>query len=242
MNLDTLRQVASAEALAYLEQLGLSLDEAASAVLAGVVAEEVAASLLAAKIVLIDKALKLLDGIEKAVASGVIPPQWQRGDLPQALVTTGLTRYDPRIAFQAGLRSAYSAGRYERGMKDDGAQFWLYRTMRDGRVRNSHAVLNGVALPKGDAFWDTHFPPNGWRCRCKAYAIDQAGIDRLQARGLKVQTQAPQERMVEHENKTTGERETLPASVEPGWGFNPARNQEQLARLLVNRQRLLNAD
>lgn len=193
----------------------------------------------AAKVIVADKARALLKAVADAIATGVIQKEWARGSLPQALISTGLKRYDPRIAFQAGVRSAYSAGRYKRGMDDPDTPFWLYRTRRDERVRNSHQALNGVALPKTDKFWDDHFPPNGWRCRCLTYAIDREGLDNLKQRGLPIQETAPKEAEVEYLNKATGEREKLPASIEPGWNFNPAKGAEQMRQLLTNRMRLL---
>lgn len=42
----------------------------------------------------------------------------------------------------------------------------VYRTVGDGRVRPEHAALNGVIKPIDDPFWQTYYPPNGWRCRC----------------------------------------------------------------------------
>lgn len=41
-----------------------------------------------------------------------------------------------------------------------------YRTVGDDLVRDEHAVLNGIIRPVDDPFWGTHYPPNGWRCRC----------------------------------------------------------------------------
>lgn len=41
-----------------------------------------------------------------------------------------------------------------------------YMTVGDDRVRHDHALLQGIIKPVSDAFWNTHYPPNGWRCRC----------------------------------------------------------------------------
>jgi len=41
-----------------------------------------------------------------------------------------------------------------------------YQTIGDARVRPEHMVLNKITRPVDDAFWDTFFPPNGFRCRC----------------------------------------------------------------------------
>lgn len=42
----------------------------------------------------------------------------------------------------------------------------VYRTVGDGRVRPEHAALNGIIKTIDDPFWQTYYPPNGWRCRC----------------------------------------------------------------------------
>lgn len=41
-----------------------------------------------------------------------------------------------------------------------------YRTAGDEKVRESHAAINGITLPKSSEFWISYYPPNGWRCRC----------------------------------------------------------------------------
>ncbi len=41
-----------------------------------------------------------------------------------------------------------------------------YETVGDERVREAHKALDGITRPVDDAFWDTAYPPNGWRCRC----------------------------------------------------------------------------
>lgn len=48
-----------------------------------------------------------------------------------------------------------------------------YRTVLDQRVREEHVKLHGVIRPIDDSFWDTHYPPNGWRCRCSVRSSDK---------------------------------------------------------------------
>ncbi len=38
-------------------------------------------------------------------------------------------------------------------------------------MREDHAALAGTTLPKTDPFWDSYYPPNGWRCRCVAVEV-----------------------------------------------------------------------
>jgi SPP1 gp7 family putative phage head morphogenesis protein len=41
-----------------------------------------------------------------------------------------------------------------------------YRTVRDNRVREEHAALEGIILSIDSPVWDMIYPPNGWNCRC----------------------------------------------------------------------------
>ncbi|MDB0610916.1 phage minor head protein [Tenacibaculum maritimum] len=47
-----------------------------------------------------------------------------------------------------------------------------YRTVGDSHVRDEHQLLNGVIKPIDDTFWDSHYPPNGFRCRCTIRSTD----------------------------------------------------------------------
>ena len=42
-----------------------------------------------------------------------------------------------------------------------------YQTVGDSSVRASHALLDGIVRKVDDPFWSTHYPPNGWGCRCE---------------------------------------------------------------------------
>lgn len=237
-----LRRIAAVEALDWASRvrgvLVAEKDQARALVLA---AEEYDLARYVTEILVHDKAREMLRAVGQAIRTGKIPAKWDTSDGVGELITTGLSQYDPRIAFQASLRSAYAAGREERIDRDEGTTHKVYRTMRDSRVRDSHRALDGLTLPKADPAWNTLSAPNGWRCRCICYGVNEAGIARLEARGVKLQREVPKLRQVTHVNKATGESETLPEGVEPGWGVKPGTPaaEKQLAKLLVNRQRIL---
>ena len=135
------------------------------------------------------------------------------------------TTFDPQrlaLIFQVNTRQSYAAGRWARIERSkDTLPLVIYNTMRDERVRASHRPWDGLALPVDHPFWQTHFPPNGWRCRCTAYATDEEGLNRLRKAGLPVKTEAPPERWVPFVNKRTGEISQVPYGVDPGFGYNP---------------------
>ena len=50
----------------------------------------------------------------------------------------------------------------------NGVEMLSYQTAGDDRVREEHAILEGITLPIDDPFWMTYYPPNDWGCRCDA--------------------------------------------------------------------------
>ncbi len=62
------------------------------------------------------------------------------------------------------------------GFIKDGVKYLQYVTKGDEKVRNTHAVLNGIIKPIDDEFWNTHTPPvlEGviqYHCRCTLKAV-----------------------------------------------------------------------
>jgi hypothetical protein len=50
---------------------------------------------------------------------------------------------------------------------------WQYITVGDGRVRASHKALDKVTLPQNHPFWQTHFPPWEFGCRCQVVGLTE---------------------------------------------------------------------
>ena len=73
--------------------------------------------------------------------------------------------------YQFAVHSSQSAANWANLQEDTERYSLEYRTAGDERVRDSHAILNGICLPKTNAFWTEYYPPNGWRCRCIAVEV-----------------------------------------------------------------------
>lgn len=72
------------------------------------------------------------------------------------------------------LNMNFMAGRLSNNAKPEIQEIlWGYRyvTVDDDRVRPTHAVLDGVCLPKDDPFWKRNMPPNGPNCRCSVIEV-----------------------------------------------------------------------
>jgi SPP1 gp7 family putative phage head morphogenesis protein len=69
--------------------------------------------------------------------------------------------------YQTAITAGQMAIKWQRIQRDkDLFPNLKYRTVGDERVREEHAALNGIIKPVDDPFWGSHYPPNGWRCRC----------------------------------------------------------------------------
>ncbi|MFA7448801.1 MAG: phage minor head protein [Weeksellaceae bacterium] len=72
--------------------------------------------------------------------------------------------------YQFAVNSSQMAANWS-NLDDTGRYFLQYRTANDDRVREAHAALQDITLPKDDPFWVSYYPPNGWRCRCQAVEV-----------------------------------------------------------------------
>lgn len=122
-----------------------------------------------------------------------------------------------KTIFQTNMRTSYAAGRWERIERSKRAfPFLEYVSVMDGREREQHHAWHGTVLPVDDPWWDTHYPPNGWNCRCLPKPVSRGQAER---RGLKETRPAafPQRQWV---NKRTGEVHMIETGIDPGWAYH----------------------
>ncbi|MCB2379813.1 hypothetical protein LGH70_19610 [Hymenobacter sp. BT635] len=65
--------------------------------------------------------------------------------------------------YEHAVASAQMASKWQEFEDEDVLQ---YETVGDSRVRPEHKAWDSITLPKSDPWWLTHYPPNGWLCRC----------------------------------------------------------------------------
>lgn len=68
--------------------------------------------------------------------------------------------------YQTAMASARMAQKWQSFSQYGDNVLLTYKTIGDGRVREEHQILEGTTKAKSDPFWDTYYPPNGYRCRC----------------------------------------------------------------------------
>ena len=148
-------------------------------------------------------------------------------------VTTIFDSARLKLIFDTNTRMAYAAGLWQRIERNKASHPYIrYITMQDERVRLSHRPWNNVTLPVDDPFWDTHFPPNGWRCRCRAMSINQKEYDAgLSPNGETLNKTPPKIETREWVNRRTGAVEQVPIGIDPGFAYNPGKTEARTANL-----------
>lgn len=83
------------------------------------------------------------------------------------------------VIYHTNLRVAYQTGRWET-LKT--FPFLKYRHNTQRNPRESHKAWNGLVLAADDPWWNTHYPPNGWGCRCTVTGMSAARM-RVERKG-----------------------------------------------------------
>ena len=105
------------------------------------------------------------------------------GEIRKALTPSRL-----KTIFATNMQSAYMAGRYRQMMSvAKEAPYWQYVAILDNRTRPAHRAMNGRIFKYDDPAWGAFYPPNGYRCRCRARNFTQSEIEQ---RGLTVSNSA----------------------------------------------------
>lgn len=144
-----------------------------------------------------------------------------------------------RVIYDNNMRSAHMAGRWQQiQASKDRRPYLQYRTAGDARVRPQHRQWDGLVYPVDHSFWDTHYPPNGWGCRCDIRSLSASDV---QDRGLSIETDKPTSKSKIVVNKDGEITDIVPLGIDAGWDHNVGKSWiapeialgQKLARLPV---------
>ena len=158
-----------------------------------------------------------------------------------------------KTIYRVNMRSAYQKGQYDRTMASDLHPYLMYRIGPSVKHREDHQSWDGLILPKDDPWWDSHFPPNGWGCKCYTRAITEARKKQYEENGIPTaprldgtgggnvpaKTQAPPITYRSFFNERTGTLEHIPKGISPGFNWNQGntgRNTTALEQLVQKTQ------
>lgn len=228
--------------------------------------EEHASSFTVAKAMQTDILKDIREAVDQALAEGKTYQQFQKELKPflekkgwwgkqrmvdpldgkEKLVQLGSPRR-LRVIYETNMRTARTAGQWERIQKTKAALPYLLYTLGPSMEhRPEHVGFHGLLLPVDDDFWKTHMPPNGWGCKCRVRQVSKHEARQLQESGIQaaepeqeinpvtnlptghkektsvpVRTSVPEIQTREWINKRTGEVHDVPVGLDPGWDYNP---------------------
>lgn len=120
-----------------------------------------------------------------------------------------------RIIYRTNVMSSYAAGRYAQLTNPallKIAPYWKYvHNDTVAHPRPLHVGWSGLVLKHDDPFWATHFPPNGWGCRCRVTAVT--------AREFKGDTAPPETYWTKKDR--WGNTHNVPTGIDYGWDYAP---------------------
>ena len=124
-----------------------------------------------------------------------------------------------KIIYETNIRMAMMAGEWQQIERHKDTHPYLkYTAVMDERTRPEHAEWSGTILPVDDPWWDSHYPPCGWNCRCTVISYSDFGLAQS---GLHVSTSPPKSGPPrEFINSRTGEVTEVPAGIDPGFAYN----------------------
>lgn len=165
----------------------------------------------------------LKTAVDKAIADGTTLAQFRK-DFDGIVAANGWIykggrNFRSKMIYDTNLRTAYHAGRYQQMIDPDVVAqrpYWQYRHGGSANPREEHLAWDGLVLPADDPWWDTHYPPNGWGCKCRVVTLSQRDLERL---GKTEPDDAPAIEYRDWKDRD-GKTHKVPQGIDPGWDYN----------------------
>ena len=171
--------------------------------------------------------------IDKAIAEGTTLEAFQE-DFDNIVNTHGWAYRGGRewraaIIFQTNIAVAYAKGHYE-AMTDpdvlEARPYFRYIRSSSRNKRPEHRKWYNLILPADDPFWETHYPPNGWGCKCGIINHSAREVEKIKKEekdgGYPVQQTAPGDKFYNWTDKKDKVHK-IPVGIDPGWDYNPGK-------------------
>ncbi len=225
--------------------------------------EEHIGSFTVAKAMSLDIQREIYTMVDKAIAQGIPFEQFKKDLVPklqklgwwgETVVTdplTGekkrvnITPHRLRLIYETNISIAYAAGRWEKIWRTKAMLPYLaYQLGASREHRQDHREWAGLVLPVTHEFWQTHYPKNGWGCKCWVRQITRSEYAKLQKNGIAsgeftqqldsngvptgkvvpeiipMKTEPPPIQMIDWTNRRTGATYSIPKGIDPGFGMN----------------------
>lgn len=141
-----------------------------------------------------------------------------------------------KLILETNLRSSYAAGRWAQLNDPEfkaARPFWRYvHSDTVAQPRPLHVSWHGKIIAADHPWWKTHYPPNGWGCRCRVHAL---AADQLAKYGRSEPDEAPDDGSYTWLDQY-GTPHSVPRGIDPGWGYAPGeRAGDSFSRLIQDK-------
>ncbi len=139
----------------------------------------------------------------------------------------GTPGWRSKVIYDTNMQAAYSAGRWQQqwALRDEMPYLQYVHTTRE-HPRLEHKSWNGKILPITSPWWDTHYAPNGWGCKCRIDPLTRSQAEREWTAAGKTGPDPEPEVVWEDRivGKTTSPKVVrTPVGIDPGFAYNPGK-------------------
>jgi SPP1 gp7 family putative phage head morphogenesis protein len=190
-----------------------------------------------AKMMDVDMLGQMRASLDAAMANGTPFKEWADGIIPtlqaggwwgrkevvdpltkQVVVAQLGSPWRLETIFRTNMQAAYAAGAWQEiQAQKEIAPFLMYDAIDDDRTRPMHAAWDKRTLAVDHPWWSTHYPPNGFNCRC---GVIQLSKDELDAMGITPSLDPPKDGTFNWINPRTGDELAIPNGLDPGFVNN----------------------
>ena len=165
--------------------------------------------------------------VDKAISQGTTLEEFRK-DFDSIVAKHGWTynggrNWRSRVIYETNLRTSYAAGRWAQIQEGKKARPFVRYRHNDSVLhpRPLHVAWDGLVLPVDSPWVKTHWPPNGWGCRCYIEALSPADLTKLGKTGA--DTPPPSNDQDVPIGTRGGNPRTIrtPEGVDPGFGYAP---------------------
>lgn len=140
----------------------------------------------------------------------------------------GTPGWRSKVIYDTNITQAYNAGRYQQMMAVKHLRpYWRYRHTSTEHPRLHHLAWNNLCLPADDPWWNTHFPQNGWGCKCQVDSLSTLEATREWEKsgktGPDVAPPIEWEERVVGKNGSAPRTVRTPVGIDPGFAYNPGK-------------------
>ena len=163
------------------------------------------------------------EAIDKAIAKGTTLAEF-REDFDRLVAAHGWSYHGTpgwrsKVIYETNLRTSSMSGQWEEAQRVKEARpYGRYVAVQDQRTRPEHKAWHDMIVPLDDPWWDTHWPPNGWGCRCTVITVSDYD---LRQSGESVSKPPPDKPYTVNLRGPDGPVpvQTV-AGIDPGWAYN----------------------